>query len=178
MSTAVSPGAPAGSMISIRGLRKVYAQGSRTVTALDGVDLEVPAGSVHGIIGHSGAGKSTLVRCLTLLDRPTEGSVSINGADLASVSDRDLLNARRRIGMVFQHANLLSSRTALDNVAYPLEVTGKDKAARRARAQELLSLVGPGGLRELLPRPALGRPASARGHRPGPGHRAGHPAVR
>ena len=134
--------ATAAPMISIQGLRKLYPQGSRTITALDGVDLEVPAGDVHGIIGHSGAGKSTLVRCLTLLDRPTEGSVSINGADLASVSDRDLLNARRRIGMVFQHANLLSSRTALDNVAYPLEVTGKDKTARRARAQELLSLVG------------------------------------
>lgn len=143
--------ATAAPMISIQGLRKLYPQGSRTITALDGVDLEVPAGDVHGIIGHSGAGKSTLVRCLTLLDRPTEGSVSINGADLASVSDRDLLNARRRIGMVFQHANLLSSRTALDNVAYPLEVTGKDKTARRARAQELLSLVGLEGFENSYP---------------------------
>ncbi|HRO31352.1 methionine ABC transporter ATP-binding protein [Citricoccus sp.] len=129
-------------MISIRDLRKVYRQGEREVVALDGIDLTVPTGAVHGIIGHSGAGKSTLVRCLTLLDRPTSGSVSIDGSDLSTAADRDLLQARRRIGMVFQHANLLDSRTVLGNVAYPLEVTGQDKAARTARARELLGLVG------------------------------------
>ena len=129
-------------MISIRGLRKVYRQREREVIALDGIDLTVPTGAVHGIIGHSGAGKSTLVRCLTLLDRPTSGSVSIDGADLAQAADRDLLQARRRIGMVFQHANLLDSRTVLGNVAYPLEITGQDRSARTARARELLGLVG------------------------------------
>ncbi|QCU77721.1 ATP-binding cassette domain-containing protein [Citricoccus sp. SGAir0253] len=129
-------------MISIRGLRKVYRQGDREVVALDGIDLTVPTGSVHGIIGHSGAGKSTLVRCLTLLDRPTSGSVAIDGADLATAADRDLLQARRRIGMVFQHANLLDSRTVLANVAFPLEITGQDRAARTARARDLLALVG------------------------------------
>lgn len=129
-------------MISIRGLRKIYRQGEREVVALDGIDLTVPAGAVHGIIGHSGAGKSTLVRCLTLLDRPSSGSVSIDGADLATAADRDLLQARRRIGMVFQHANLLDSRTVLGNVAFPLEVTGQGKAARADRARELLALVG------------------------------------
>ena len=138
-------------MISVRDLTKTFTQGSRTVEALRGVSLDVPAGSIHGIIGHSGAGKSTLVRCLTMLEKPTSGAVEVNGLDLASVSAGDLLKARRRIGMVFQHANLFHSRTVRDNVAYPLEVTGAKAAARRTRADELLALVGLEGFADSYP---------------------------
>lgn len=129
-------------MISVKDLRKVYLQGNREVVALDGVSLEVPQGSIHGIIGHSGAGKSTLVRCLTMLDRPTSGSVAINGKDLTNVSDKELLTARRRVGMVFQHANLLDSRTTEDNIAFPLELTGTPKDVRDKKVEELLRLTG------------------------------------
>ncbi|WP_431709706.1 methionine ABC transporter ATP-binding protein [Glutamicibacter uratoxydans] len=129
-------------MITIKDLRKVYRQGSDTVVALDGVSLEVPTGKIHGIVGHSGAGKSTLVRCLTLLDRPTSGSVNVNGQDLTNVSDSKLRDARRRIGMVFQHANLFDSRTTAQNVAYPLELTGVSKSEISRKVSELLELVG------------------------------------
>lgn len=129
-------------MITVTDLRKTYRQGQRTITALDGVSLEVPKGSVHGIIGHSGAGKSTLVRCLTLLDRPTSGSVVIDGRELTNVTDAEIRTARRRIGMVFQHANLLDSRTAAGNVAHPLELIRTPRAQINARVDELLGLVG------------------------------------
>lgn len=129
-------------MITVTNLRKTYRQGERTVTALDDVTLSVPKGSVHGIVGHSGAGKSTLVRCLTLLDRPTSGSVVIDGRDLTSVKDSEVRTARRRIGMVFQHANLMDSRTAAQNVAHPLELVKTPKADISRKVAELLSLVG------------------------------------
>jgi len=129
-------------LITVTDLRKVYRQGERDVVALDGVTLSVPKGSVHGIIGHSGAGKSTLVRCLTLLDRPTSGSVSIGDKELSSVSDAELRGARRRIGMVFQHANLLDSRTTAQNVAFPLELVGTSKQETARKVADLLKLVG------------------------------------
>ena len=129
-------------MITVTDLTKVYHQGRREVRALDGVSLTVPEGSIHGIIGHSGAGKSTLVRCLTLLDRPTSGRVEINGVDLTAARDAALRTARRRIGLVFQQANLFDSRTIADNVGYPLELIGVDKATRAAKVAELLGLVG------------------------------------
>lgn len=129
-------------MITVTDLRKTYRQGERTVTALDGVSLAVPRGSIHGIIGHSGAGKSTLVRCLTLLDRPTSGSVMIDGRELTSVKDSEVRTARRRIGMVFQHANLMDARTAAQNVAHPLELVKTSKADTQRKVGELLSLVG------------------------------------
>jgi len=102
----------------------------------------VPANSVHGVIGQSGAGKSTLVRCLAMLDRPTAGTVEINGVELTSVRPDELRRARRRLGVVFQHANLFDSRTVEGNVAYPLELAGVGRAARQAKARELLGLVG------------------------------------
>lgn len=129
-------------MITVTDLSKVYFQGKREVRALDRVTLTVPSGSIHGIIGHSGAGKSTLVRCLTMLDRPTSGSVEINGVDLTAAHSGELRTARRRIGLVFQQANLFDSRTIADNVGYPLEITGVGKAERAKKAEELLSLVG------------------------------------
>ncbi|GAA4479811.1 methionine ABC transporter ATP-binding protein [Enteractinococcus fodinae] len=138
-------------MISVRELTKVYRQPTRDVVAIDDINLDIDDGEIHGIIGRSGAGKSTLVRCLTLLDRPTKGQVIVGGQDLTAVSDTQLRNARRRIGMVFQHANLLSSRTVAENVAMPLEIVNTKKAERRSRALELLELVGLQGLEDTYP---------------------------
>lgn len=126
-------------MITISDLRKVYRQGNNDVVALDGVSLEVPTGKIHGIVGHSGAGKSTLVRCLTLLDQPTSGTVAVNGKELTNVSDDELRNARRRIGMVFQHANLFDSRTTEQNIAYPLELVGTPKKDVAKKFRNFLS---------------------------------------
>lgn len=138
-------------MITVTDLRKVYQQGKKEVVALDGVTLAVPKGSIHGIIGHSGAGKSTLVRCLTLLDRPTSGSVSIDGTELSSVKDSEIRAARRRIGMVFQHANLMDSRTAAGNVAHPLELVKTPKEQIKAKVAQLLKLVGLEGFENAYP---------------------------
>lgn len=131
-------------MITVTDLKKVYRQPNREIRALDGVTLTVPADSVHGVIGQSGAGKSTLVRALALLDRPTSGTVEINGAELTAVRSAQLRQARRRLGLVFQNANLFDSRTIAGNVAYPLELAGLGRAERLAKAQELLGLVGLG----------------------------------
>lgn len=129
-------------MISVTGLRKVYRTRSGDVIALDGIDLHVPAGEIHGVVGRSGAGKSTLVRCLTAVERPTSGSVRVDGQELTSLGEADRRRARRRIGMVFQRVNLLDNRSAAANVALPLELAGLGRAARRARTVELLELVG------------------------------------
>ncbi|MGC3994037.1 MAG: ATP-binding cassette domain-containing protein [Propionicimonas sp.] len=131
-------------MIEVSDLRKVYRQPHREVKALDGVSLTVPDNAVHAVIGQSGAGKSTLVRCLAMLDRPTHGTVEIGGVDLTTVGPDELRRARRRLGLVFQHANLFDARTVADNVAYPLELAGLGRADRAARAHELLGLVGLG----------------------------------
>jgi len=124
--------------IQLRALRKVYPAKGADVVALDGIDLDVPRGAIHGIVGRSGAGKSTLIRCLTLLERPTSGTVTVDGEELSGLPEGKLRAARRRIGMVFQHVNLLDSRTIAQNVAYPLEVAGVPRADRAARVAELL----------------------------------------
>ena len=128
--------------MAVRGLRKVFHVGGTPVVALDGVDLVVPRGEFLGVIGRSGAGKSTLIRCINRLEQPTSGRVEVDGRDLTATRGAELRAARRRIGMIFQHFNLLTSRTAADNVALPLEVAGVGRAARRRRAAELLDLVG------------------------------------
>lgn len=138
-------------MIQVKGLKKVYHQAGREVRALDGVTLTVPPDTVHGVIGQSGAGKSTLVRCLALLDRPTSGSVELNGIALTDVPSSELRSARRRLGVVFQHANLFDSRTLVGNVAYPLEVAGIGSGERTSRARELLGLVGLADAAEAYP---------------------------
>jgi D-methionine transport system ATP-binding protein len=125
-------------LIELRELRKEFAG----VTALDGISLSVPAGGIHGIVGRSGAGKSTLIRCLTGLEPVTGGSALIDGLDITQLRGSALRESRRAIGMVFQHANLLDSRTALANVEHPLQVAGVPRAQRRARALELLDIVG------------------------------------
>ncbi|WP_435611998.1 methionine ABC transporter ATP-binding protein [Streptomyces sp. bgisy159] len=138
-------------MITTSGLTKIYrAHRGRgpEVVALDGVDLHVRKGEVYGVIGQSGAGKSSLIRCVNLLERPTSGTVTVAGQDLTALAGRgpragrELRRARSRIGMVFQHFNLLSSRTVQDNVELPLEILGKSRRERSAKALELLDLVG------------------------------------
>ncbi|MFF4173522.1 methionine ABC transporter ATP-binding protein [Streptomyces sp. NPDC001744] len=135
-------------MITTSGLTKVYESRGRQVTALDGVDLHVREGEVFGVIGQSGAGKSSLIRCVNLLERPTSGTVTVDGVDLTALAGRgrragrDLRRARSGIGMVFQHFNLLSSRTVKDNIELPLEILGVSGAERSRRALELLDLVG------------------------------------
>lgn len=132
-------------MIEIQGLTKAYpVKDGGSFTAIEGIDLTVNDGDIFGIIGMSGAGKSTLVRCINLLEQPTQGSIKIDGIEVTAARGKDLLALRRKIGMVFQKFNLLMQRTILDNVALPLEIAGVDKAAREKRAQELLELVGLG----------------------------------
>ncbi len=129
-------------MIRFQNIRKTYGEGDRAVTALDDVSLHVPEGEIFGVLGQSGAGKSTLIRCVNLLERPTSGSVVVNGQELTTLSPAELRKARQQIGIIFQHFNLLRSRTVADNVAFPLEVIGQPKEQRDARVAELLSLVG------------------------------------
>ena len=130
-------------MIDLTGVSKVYpVKSGGQVVALDGVNLHVDRGSIHGIVGRSGAGKSTLIRCLTALEKPTEGHIVVDGLDLSMLSGSALRAARRRIGLVFQAANLLDARTAADNIGYPLKLAGVPRAQRRERVEELLELVG------------------------------------
>ena len=128
-------------MIAIRGLTKTFGTGSDAVTALRDIDLSVRAGEIFGIIGLSGAGKSTLVRCMNYLEHPTEGSVTVDGKKLGALNKKELLNARRGIGMIFQQFNLLMQKTALDNICFPLEIAGVSRKDAIDRARELLKLV-------------------------------------
>ena len=130
-------------MIDIQDLSLTYAGPQGPVHALKNINLHIQAGEVFGIIGRSGAGKSSLVRCMNLLNRPVSGKMIVNGRDLLQLSDAQLRQARQEIGMVFQHFNLLSSRTVFDNAALPLVLAGMDKAAIRQRVDPLLELVGP-----------------------------------
>ena len=129
-------------IIEIRGLRKTFGQGGAAVTALDGIDLTVEKGEIYGIIGLSGAGKSTLVRCMNLLETPTEGSVRVNGQEITALSSAQLRKARQSISMIFQGFNLLMQRNALDNICFPLELSGTPRKEAVARARELLKVVG------------------------------------
>ncbi|MGI6110357.1 MAG: methionine ABC transporter ATP-binding protein [Eubacteriaceae bacterium] len=128
--------------IQIQNLTKKFETKNGTVTALQDVNLSIPKGEIFGIIGLSGAGKSTLVRCMNLLERPTEGKVFINGRDLNSLDNKELRRARYKIGMIFQQFNLLEQRTAIQNVMFALEITGVEKEAAKKRAAELLEIVG------------------------------------
>jgi len=138
-------------MIDLRGITQIYPGPQGPVEALRGIDLHIHSGEVFGIIGKSGAGKSSLVRVINLLNRPTQGEVIVNGRDLTKLGDAQLREARRDIGMVFQHFNLLSSRTVFDNAALPLELAGMDKAAIRERVNPLLELVGLSALANRYP---------------------------
>ena len=129
-------------IIEIRGLRKTFGQGEAAVTALDGIDLSIEKGEIFGIIGLSGAGKSTLVRCMNLLETPTEGTVRVDGQDITALSPKELRKARQSITMIFQGFNLLMQRSALDNICFPLELSGTPRKEAIARARELLKVVG------------------------------------
>ncbi|AYN27450.1 D-methionine ABC transporter, ATP-binding protein [Buttiauxella sp. 3AFRM03] len=129
-------------MIKLSNITKVFQQGNRSIQALNNVSLHVPAGQIYGVIGASGAGKSTLIRCVNLLERPTQGSILVDGQELTTLSESQLTKARRQIGMIFQHFNLLSSRTVYGNVALPLELDNTPREEIKHRVSELLDLVG------------------------------------
>lgn len=129
-------------MIEIRNLAKTYHGAEGDFTAVKNINLTINDGDIFGIIGLSGAGKSTLVRCINLLEVPTEGDVLVDGKSMLSLSRRELLAARQKIGMIFQGFNLLSQRTALDNISFPLEIAGVKRAQAVKRARELLDMVG------------------------------------
>ena len=129
-------------MIEIRNLAKTYHGAEGDFTAVKNINLTINDGDIFGIIGLSGAGKSTLVRCINLLEVPTEGDVLVDGKSMLSLSRRELLAARQKIGMIFQGFNLLSQRTALDNITFPLEIAGVKRAQAVKRARELLDMVG------------------------------------
>ena len=137
-------GARPAQMIRIEGVSRVYpaTKKSAAVAALKDVDIAIGAGEIYGLIGRSGAGKSTLLRAINGLERPTAGRISVDGAGISALDGEQLRAARRKIGMIFQHFNLLSSRTTFDNVALPLEFAGLDRKAISMRVGTLLELVG------------------------------------
>ena len=126
-------------MIELKHIHKSY---DGSITALDDINLTIQDGEIFGIIGQSGAGKSTLVRCINMLEPPTSGEVLINGKDMTKLSNKELREERKHIGMIFQHFNLLSSRTVYKNVAFPLELAGVPKADQEKKIMDILELVG------------------------------------
>ena len=131
-----------GDVISIRDLHKEFPGPDGLVKVLNGISLTIAQGETFGIIGRSGAGKSTLVRCVNMLERPSGGSVQVAGREMTTLNDAALREARRDIGMIFQHFNLLSSRTAAENIALPLELIGRSRGEIARRVDEMLELVG------------------------------------
>ncbi|MGN7863140.1 methionine ABC transporter ATP-binding protein [Chryseobacterium sp. 22458] len=129
-------------MIEIRNISKTFHQKKQSFKALDKVSLNIDKGDIVGIIGFSGAGKSTLIRTVNLLERPDEGQIIINGKDFTKLSSKQLAEERKKIGMIFQHFNLLSSRTVFDNVALPLELDHTSKDEINRKVNELLKIVG------------------------------------
>lgn len=129
-------------MITIKNLVKTYGTGTKATTALSGIDLEIAKGEIFGIIGHSGAGKSTLIRCINMLERPTSGEILIGKTDMTRLGKNQLQQQRRRIGMIFQHFNLLSSATVYENIAFPLRLVRTPKAEVDRKVNEMLELVG------------------------------------
>lgn len=129
-------------IIRVKDVSKTFIGKENTVEALKDINLDIHKGEIYGIIGMSGAGKSTLVRCLNFLEKPTTGTVEVEGRDLAALTDKELRQTRTQIAMIFQHFNLLMQRTVLDNICFPLEIAGQKKGEARKRAKELLDIVG------------------------------------
>ncbi|OMP67828.1 methionine ABC transporter ATP-binding protein [Domibacillus epiphyticus] len=129
-------------MILIEQAKKIFHTKNGRVTAVDDINLSVQEGEIFGMIGYSGAGKSTLIRMLNGLETPTEGSVTVAGRAVSKIKGKELRKARQEIGMIFQHFNLLWSRTVRENIAFPLEIAGVNKAVRDKRVNELIELVG------------------------------------
>lgn len=134
-------------MIELKHITKLYG----SFKALDDINLTIPDGEIMGIIGQSGAGKSTLIRCINMLEPPTSGEVIINGKDMTKHSARELREERKKIGMIFQHFNLLSNRTVYQNVAFPLELANIPKEEQKKRIEEMLELVGLSDYRDKYP---------------------------
>ncbi len=129
-------------MIRLEGIRKCFHSKVGELEVLHGVSADIKKGEVFGIIGLSGAGKSTLVRCINLLERPTEGKVWLDGVELTALGEKELREQRRHMGMIFQQFHLLMQKTALENVCFPMEISGVSRAKAKERAKELLQLVG------------------------------------
>ena len=129
-------------MIQVENLCKRFNTKGGTVEAAKNISFSIEKGEIFGIIGLSGAGKSTLVRCLNLLERPTSGTVRVNGKNLTELSEKELRKERQKIGMIFQHFNLLMQKNVIDNICFPLQIQGVKKKEARAKARELLKTVG------------------------------------
>jgi D-methionine transport system ATP-binding protein len=129
-------------IISVKNLTKIYNEKSNPTKALSDINLDIQKGDIYGIIGMSGAGKSTLVRCLNFLEKPTEGTVVVQGKDLSSLSGKELRKARTEISMIFQHFNLLMQKNVEDNVCFPLKINKVSKSEAKKRCSELLEIVG------------------------------------
>ncbi|WP_432469469.1 methionine ABC transporter ATP-binding protein [Citrobacter portucalensis] len=138
-------------MIVLKNISKVFTPGRLAITAVDNVNLTVEQGQIYGIIGYSGAGKSTLIRLLNGLEKPTSGSVTINGHDISAARGESLRQARLKISMVFQHFNLLWSRTVSENIAFSMQIAGASKASIKTRVAELITLVGLSGRENAYP---------------------------
>ena len=138
-------------MIEVQNLTKIYTVKNNIVVGVDNVSLTIENGEIFGIVGYSGAGKSTLLRCLNLLERPTSGKVIINGVDLTSLNEKELRHARLKIGMIFQHFHLVSSKTVFENIAFALKAAGKRKEEIERRVHELLDMVGLSDKRDAYP---------------------------
>lgn len=146
-----SVGTPGAGAIRFDHVSKTYHAANGSVQALREIDLEIPAGGIFGIIGRSGAGKSSLLRTINGLETPTGGRVRVDGVDVATLGHRELVALRRRIGMIFQHFNLISAKTVAENVGLPLKVAGVPRAEVRERVASLLALVGLEGKADAYP---------------------------
>jgi D-methionine transport system ATP-binding protein len=138
-------------MISIKGVTKIYPSKKNRVTAVNEVNLEVNEGEIFGVIGYSGAGKSTLIRMLNGLEIPSKGSINVAGNEVSKIKGSALRKARQEISMIFQHFNLLWSRTVRENISFPLEIAGISKTERLSRVDELIKLVGLEGREDAYP---------------------------
>ncbi|MCP8969681.1 methionine ABC transporter ATP-binding protein [Ectobacillus ponti] len=138
-------------MIRLEQVQKIYRAKSGNVTAVQDANLDIQQGEIFGIIGYSGAGKSSLIRMLNQLEKPTSGKITVAGRLISAIRGRELREARQEIGMIFQHFNLLWSRTVRENIAFPLEIAGVSKEQREKRVEELLGLVGLEGRGDAYP---------------------------
>lgn len=138
-------------MVLIENLIKTYGNGENAINALKGINLHIEKGEIFGIIGLSGAGKSSLVRCINLLEKPTSGKIKIDGEEIIKFSKKDLRESRKKIGMVFQHFNLLMNSTIYDNIAFPMKIDNKPKDIIDKRVNELLDLVGLSDKKDVYP---------------------------
>lgn len=138
-------------MIELRHISKTFTTKNLDIHAVKDVNLEIKSGEIFGVIGFSGAGKSTLIRCINLLERPTKGEILIDGKDMMKLSDKELRDTRKKIGMIFQHFNLMRSSSVFQNVAFPLKDSGLSKAEIEKKVMELLALVDLSEKRDAYP---------------------------